>query len=207
MKKLSLFIGTSLVAAAAISMAAIAARSSAAVGSAAPAFDTTDSNGKAVKLSAYKGKYVVLEWANFDCPYVKKHYNSHNMQSLQKTYTEKGVAWLTVFSSPEGAQGYYTPDKLNAMAKEKGMSSTLIPDPKGALGQLYGATNTPNMFVIDPEGKLIYAGAIDDNRSSDPGVIKTSHNYVAAALDEAMAGKPVTTPKSRPYGCGIHYSD
>ena len=207
MTKLSVFFGTTLVAAAAISMAAVARHNSVSVGSPAPSFDATDSNGNAVKLSDYKGKYVVLEWANFDCPYVKKHYNSHNMQNLQKTYTDKGVVWLTVFSSPEGMQGYYPAGTLNSMAKSKGMSSTLIPDPKGALGTIYNATNTPDMFVIDPKGDLIYAGAIDSNRSPDPAAIKTSTNYVAAALDEAMAGKPVTTKSSRPYGCGIHYGD
>lgn len=207
MTKLSLFFGTTLVAAAAISVAAVARHGSATVGSPAPSFDATDTNGNSVKLSDYKGKYVVLEWSNFDCPYVKKHYNSHNMQDLQKKYTDKGVVWLTIFSSPDGMQGYYPASKLNEMAKAKGMSSTLVPDPKGALGTIYHATNTPDMFVIDPKGDLIYAGAIDNNRSSDPSTIKTSKNYVAAALDESMAGKPVTTPTSRPYGCGIHYGD
>src|ERR1035438_7084624 len=116
MTKFSLFFGTTLVAAAAISMAAGARHSLVTVGSAAPSFEATDSNGKRVKLGDYKGKYVVLEWSNFDCPYVKKHYNGHNMQDLQKTYTEKGVVWLTVFSSPEGMMGYYPPAKLNEMA-------------------------------------------------------------------------------------------
>ena len=117
------------------------------------------------------------------------------------------MVWLTVFSSADGNNGYYSPGTLNKMAKAKGMSSTLVPDPKGTLGHLYGATNTPDMFVIDPKGDVIYSGAIDSNRSADPESIKTSTNYVAAALDEAMAGKPVTTKSSRPYGCGIHYNN
>jgi peroxiredoxin len=207
MTKLSVLFGATLVAVAAISMAAAARHNSVTVGSSAPSFDATDTNGNSVKLSDYKGKYVVLEWSNFDCPYVQKHYNSHNMQNLQKTFTDKGVVWLTVFSSPDGMPGYYPPAKLNELAKAKGMASTLVPDPKGALGQLYNATNTPDMFVIDPKGDLIYAGAIDNNRSPDSATIKTSTNYVAAALDEAMAGKPVTTKSSRPYGCGIHYGN
>lgn len=207
MTKLSVFFGTTLAAAAAISMAVVARHNSVTVGSPAPAFDATDSNGNSIRLSDYKGKFVVLEWSNFNCPYVQKHYDSKNMQSLQKKYTDKGVVWLTVFSTADGSDGYYPSNKLNQMAKAKGMASTLVTDSKGTLGRLYGATNTPDMFVIDPKGDLIYSGAIDNNRSPDPEAIKTSKNYVAAALDEAMAGKPVTTKSSRPYGCGIHYGN
>ncbi|MHB8635496.1 MAG: redoxin domain-containing protein [Fimbriimonadaceae bacterium] len=207
MKKLSLFFGATVLATAALTLAARAHHSSAAVGLPAPSFDAKDTHGNTVRLSDYKGKFVVLEWANFDCPYVQKHYNSHNMQSLQKKYTSKGVVWLTVFSSPSGMPGYFPPEKLNAMAKAKGMYSKLVADANGTLGRLYGATNTPDMYVIDPKGKLIYSGAIDNNRTPDPAAIKTSKNYVAAALDEGMAGKPVVTKASRPYGCGIHYGN
>jgi len=177
------------------------------VGASAPTFDTLDSKGKAVRLEDYKGKYVVLEWSNFGCPYVKKHYNSGNMQALQRKYTQKGVVWLTIFSSAEGQQGYYPPAELTKLGVEKKMSSKLIPDPDGILGKLYGAKNTPTMFVVDPNGHIAYMGGIDDKATPDPEDIASAKNYVATALDEALAGKPVTTTKSRPYGCGIHYKN
>jgi len=177
------------------------------VGAAAPSFDAVDSKGKSIKLEDYKGKYVVLEWSNFGCPYVKKHYNSGNMQSLQKKYTQKGVVWLTIFSSAEGGQGYYPNAELNKIAAAKKMSSTLVPDPEGTLGKLYGAKNTPTMFVINPSGHIVYMGGIDDKATPDVEDIATSKNYVAAALDEALAGKAITTSVSRPYGCGIHYKN
>jgi len=178
-----------------------------AVGASAPTFDTVDSTGKSVKLEDYKGKYVVLEWSNFGCPYVQKHYNSGNMQALQKKYTAKGVVWLTVFSSGEGQQGYYKPAELTKLGEEKKMSSKIIPDADGALGKLYGAKNTPTMFIIDPEGHIAYMGGIDNKATPDPEDIASAKNYVAAALDEALAGKPITTTVSRPYGCGIHYKN
>jgi peroxiredoxin len=177
------------------------------VGAPAPSFSTMDSTGKAVKLEDYRGKYVVLEWSNFGCPYVKKHYGSGHMQSLQKKYTAKGVAWLTVFSSAPGTQGYFQPAELTKLAKEKGMASTVVPDPEGALGRLYGAKNTPTLFIIDPTGKTVYMGGIDDKATPDPEDLATAHNYVAAALDEALAGKTITTSVTRPYGCGIHYAN
>ena len=184
---------------------AFGATSKVAVGASAPAFETVDSTGKSVRLEDYKGKYVVLEWSNFGCPYVQKHYNSGNMQSLQKKYTAKGVVWLTIFSSGEGQQGYYQPAELTKLGAQKKMSSKLIPDPDGTLGKLYGAKNTPTMFVVNPEGNVIYMGGIDNKPTPDPEDITSAKNYVAAALDEALAGKPVTTPVSRPYGCGVHY--
>ena len=177
------------------------------VGASAPIFNAVDSKGKGVRLEDYKGKYVVLEWSNFGCPYVRKHYNSGNMQSLQKKYTEKGVVWLTIFSSSEGQQGYYPPAELTKLGAEKKMSSKLVPDPDGALGKLYGAKSTPTMFVINPEGHIIYMGGIDDQPTSDPDSLAGAKNYVAAALDESLAGKPVTTPTSRPYGCHISYKN
>ncbi len=177
------------------------------VGATAPSFDTRDSNGKSVRLEDYRGKYVVLEWSNFGCPYVQAHYNSGHMQALQKKYTEKGVVWLTIFSSAEGQQGYYQPAELTKLGAEKKMSSKLIPDADGTLGQLYGAKNTPTMFVINPSGHIIYMGGIDNHPTTDAGEVAGSTNYVATALDEALAGKSVTTPKARPYGCGIHYKN
>jgi hypothetical protein len=183
-----------------------AAMASAKVGEAAPAFKADGAAGKAVNLSDYKGKYVVLEWTNEGCPFVQKHYKSGNMQKLQTAYTGKDVAWLTVFSSRPGAQGHV--DAAGAQkfkTDEKAASTALVLDGSGAVGHLYDAKTTPNMYVIDPQGKLIYAGAIDDTPSADPADIPNSKNFVQLALDESMAGKPVTTPVSKPYGCSIKY--
>jgi peroxiredoxin len=177
------------------------------VGKAAPDFALSDSNGKKHSLSDLKGKFVVLEWFNPGCPFVKKHYSSNNMQELQKKYTEKGVVWLTISSSAEGKQGHLTPELANQEIKEKKANMTaLLLDHDGKVGQAYGAKTTPHMFVIDPKGTLIYGGAIDDNDSADPEVIKTSKNYVAAALDEAMSGKPVQVASTDSYGCSIKYA-
>lgn len=175
-------------------------------GDTAPDFKVTDSDGKLQSLSAYQGKYVVLEWFNEGCPFVKKHYESNNMQALQKEATGKGVVWLTVISSAEGKQGYSTPAEANATRKRWNVAATAtLIDSKSEVGKLYEAKTTPHMFVINPEGKVVYMGAIDDKSSSDPADIKTSKNYVKAALDEAMAGKPVTTAATTPYGCSVKY--
>lgn len=175
-------------------------------GDAAPDFTVKDSDGKSQTLSSYKGKYVVLEWFNEGCPFVKKHYESNNMQALQKDAVGKGVVWLTVISSAEGKQGYSTPAEANATRKRWNVASTAtLIDGKSEAGKLYEAKTTPHMFVINPEGKVVYMGAIDDKSSSDPADIKTSKNYVKAALDEAMAGKSVTTAATTPYGCSVKY--
>jgi peroxiredoxin len=176
------------------------------VGEAAPDFSTQTGAGKQVKLSDYKGKYVVLEWTNEGCPFVKKHYSGGNMQSLQKEFTAKDVAWLTVFSSRAGAQGHV--DAAGAQkfeADHKTASTALLLDESGSVGRLYDAKTTPNMYVIDPAGKLIYAGAIDDTPSADAADIPKSKNYVQLALNEALSGKPVSTPVTKPYGCSIKY--
>jgi peroxiredoxin len=176
------------------------------VGAPAPDFHGTDSNGKTQSLDQYKGKYVVLEWHNHDCPYTIKHYKSGNMQSLQKEWTAKGVVWFTVISSAPGEQGYVDAAQENAYMKKMGAQPTAaILDPKGEIGHLYGAKTTPNMFIIDPTGKLIYAGAIDDHPTPEISDIQSSKNYVSAALSEAMDGKPVQTPVTRPYGCSVKY--
>jgi peroxiredoxin len=178
------------------------------VGDAAPDFSGTDSNGKTQRLSAYKGKYVVLEWSNRDCPYTRKHYQSGNMQSLQKEWTAKGVIWLTILSSAPGQQGYVTASEENAqLAKVQAAPTAAILDPTGAIGHEYDAKTTPNMFVIDPSGKLIYAGAIDDHATPDVGDIKVSKNYVSEALSQAMAGGTVATSYTRPYGCSVKYGE
>lgn len=172
----------------------------------APDFKLTDMNGKEHKLSEFKGKWVVMEWFNKDCPFVKKHYGSNNMQTLQKNYTDKGVVWLTIYSSAKGNQGYQeAADAIKTQQELKGNSSFLLADNSGVVGKLYGAQTTPHMFVISPEAKVVYTGAIDDNNSPDPKVIATSKNYVAQALDSAMANKPVATAHAKPYGCGVKY--
>jgi hypothetical protein len=178
------------------------------VGEPAPNFTGVDSNGKQQSLSAYKGKFVVLEWHNQGCPYTRKHYESGNMQRLQKEWTGKGVIWLTVISSAPGTQGFVTPTQENEYLQKMNAAPTaVIMDPGGSLGHLYGAKTTPHMFIIDPSGTLIYNGAIDDHPTSDPSDIASSRNYVSTALQEAMSGKPVTDAATRPYGCSVKYKD
>lgn len=175
-------------------------------GKPAPAFEVKDAHGTTQKLSDYSGKWLVLEWFNKDCPFVKKHYGSGNMQKLQKTYTDKGVVWLSIVSSAKGKQGYVEPNEaLKMMAANKSAATTLLLDVDGTMGKAYGAKTTPHMFVIDPKGMVVYAGAIDDNDSSDPAVIASSKNYVQLALDSAMAGKKVDVVSTRSYGCGVKY--
>ena len=173
-----------------------------------PALDFTlkDTAGKEVKLSDYKGKFVVLEWVNFGCPFVKKHYDSHNMQKLQKEFTDKGVVWLSICSSAPGKQGNMCPADAAAAAKALGFSATeYLIDEDGKVGNLYGARTTPEMFVVDPKGDVVYMGAIDDRPSPDPASLEGATNYVKTALTEAMAGKPVTTPVTKSYGCSVKY--
>lgn len=176
------------------------------IGQPAPDFSVADTQGKTHRLADYKGKFVVLEWTNFGCPFVRKHYDSGNMQSLQKTYTGKGVVWLTVSSSAPGHQGHLSPEQWAKAEQEKGAAPTaVLTDADGKVGHAYDAKTTPHMFVIDPAGKLIYDGGIDDQPTPDPSSLAGANNYVKAALDEAMTGKPVTTPMSRPYGCSVKY--
>jgi len=183
----------------------LAARA-ATVGQAAPTFNGKDSQGKTVSLSEYRGKYVVLEWTNRDCPFTKKQYDSGNMQALQKEWTGKGVVWLTVLSSAKNEDGYLDAAGENAQIERVHADPTAaILDPNGEIGKLYGAKTTPHMFIIDPNGKLIYAGAIDDKATTDVGDVKGAKNYVSAALTEAMAGQPVQVASTRPYGCSVKY--
>lgn len=182
------------------------AKARAAIGQPAPAFSATDSNGKTHSLADYKGKFVVMEWTNNDCPFVKKHYSSNNMQTLQKTYGEKGVVWLSVISSAPGKQGHVDGKGANELTQSRGASpAAVLLDSDGSVGKAFGARTTPHMFIINPEGALIYAGAIDSNDSADPADISSAQNYVVAALGDAMANKPVTTPVTRPYGCSVKY--
>lgn len=178
----------------------------AAVGEKAPDFSAKDSRGKTVKLEDLSGKYVVLEWHNQGCPYVRKHYETGNMQKLQKEWTGKGVEWFTVISSAPGKQGNVTPTEENEyLAKTHAAPTAVLMDEKGELAKLYGAKTTPHMFVIDPKGVLIYNGAIDDRSTTDKEDVKGAKNYISAALTESMAGKPVKTSSTRPYGCSVKY--
>ena len=183
-----------------------AAHAAAIVGKKAPGIELKDSNGKVVKLDQFKGKFVVLEWVNFQCPFVGKQYGSGNMQKLQKAYTEKGVVWLSICSSAQGKQGHVTGDEANTLIAEKEAApSRFLLDPKGTVGKLYGAKTTPHMFVIDPKGTVLYNGAIDDKPSTDKADVPTAKNYIVAALDAAMSGKPVETAVTQPYGCSVKY--
>jgi len=189
-------------------MVAVAPVQAARVGAPAPKFTATDSNGVQHALAEYAGKYAVLEWHNNGCPFVQKHYNSGNMQKLQKEWTARGVVWLTVISSAPGNQGYVTGNEANAYLKKMNAAPTAVfLDPSGQLGHLYDAKTSPHMFIIDPTGTLIYNGAIDDQSTPEPASVAGATNHVARALAEAMAGKPVSVPTSRPYGCSIKYSN
>ena len=177
------------------------------VGETAPDFTATDSNGKVHHLADYSGKYVVLEWTNRGCPYTQKHYNSGNMQRLQREWTQKGVVWLTVISSAPGTQGYVTAGDENEYVKQMKASPTaVLLDPKGDLGHLYDAKTTPQMFVISPQGILLYDGAIDDRPTTDTADIQGAKNYLSQALEETMAGRQVSVPTTRPYGCSVKYA-
>lgn len=177
------------------------------IGAMAPRFTATDSNGKQVSLDALKGKTVVLEWTNHDCPFVRKHYGAQNMQSLQKKWTAQGVVWLSIASSPPGEQGHVTPAEANKLTQSRGAApSAVLLDPKGEIARAYGAQVTPHMYVISGESKLVYMGGIDDKPSTRADDIKTSRNYVDEALTLIAAGKPVAVSTSRPYGCTVKYS-
>jgi hypothetical protein len=176
-------------------------------GSAAPDFTAQDTNGRTHTLSQYKGKYVVLEWHNRECPFTRKHYESGNMQRIQREWTARGVIWFTVISSAPGQQGYMTGDEENAYVQQmKAAPTAVLLDPSGQLGHLYDARTTPHMFVISPAGALIYDGGIDDKATTDVADLSTARNYVSQALAESMAGRPVSTPVSRPYGCSVKYA-
>ncbi len=172
----------------------------------APDFTLSDTNGKPVKLSDYRGKYVVLEWTNPECPFVRKHYNSGNMQGLQKEWVARNVVWLAVDSTRQSSYEYKTPRQLGEwMSAEDAAPTAALVDGTSATGRAYGAKTTPHMFVVDPSGNLIYSGAIDDRRTANPADAKAANNYVHAALTEALAGKPVSVASTTPYGCSVKY--
>ena len=175
-------------------------------GTAAPDFSVADSNGKTVKLSDYKGKFVVLEWTNPECPFVRAQYGADAMQALQKDASGKDVVWLTVNSTNKSSSEYKTGPQMNAWMKENTAAQrAILIDATSDAGRAYDAKTTPHMFVIDPAGKIVYAGAIDDKRSARESDRKTANNYVRAALNEATAGKPVTVASTTPYGCSVKY--
>jgi peroxiredoxin len=175
-------------------------------GEIAPPLQLRDTQGKNVNLSDFRGKTVVIEWFNPNCPFVQKHYSSSNMQGLQSKYARQGVAWLVVNSTNPSHQDYLEPVQLSErFAQLKGHATALLMDADGKAGLAWGAKTTPHMFIVDPQGKLAYAGGIDDKRSSNPGDIKGAKNYVALALDQLKAGKPVTENNTRPYGCSVKY--
>lgn len=195
-------------AAAATLFAANSASAAVSVGQQAPAFSVTDTNGKTVSLADFKGKHVVLEWVNPGCPFVQKHYNSANMPGTQKETTGQGVVWLAVNSTNTGASDYMVPAKLAGWMKDKGGAPTAtLMDADGKVGRAYGARTTPHMYVIDPNGKLVYAGAIDSKATANPADIKTATNYVKQAVGESLAGKPVSIATTQAYGCSVKYSD
>ena len=194
----------------AMSMASLVSlvQAAAAPGQAAPEFSLVDINGKMQKLSDYRGKYVVLEWFNSECPFVQKHYESGNMQSLQARYTQKGVVWLGVNSTSPRHSNYRDPVRSQAILKDwKSAPTAFVLDPDGKVGKQYGARTTPHMYVIDPKGMLVYVGGIDDKPSTNQRDIPTAKNLVAAALDESLGGKPVGTPSAMPYGCSVKYDN
>ena len=198
MKKLSLFLCSLAL--------AFSAHAKVEVDQPAPAFSLTATDGKTVSLADHKGKYVVLEWTNHLCPYVQKHYESGNMQGLQKKYTDKDIVWLSVISSAPGKQGHVSAAEADKLTQGRNAApSAVLLDPEGSVGQLYGARTTPHMYIIDPEGKLRYAGAIDSIKSANPADIAKATNYVDQGLGELLAGKDVSVKASRPYGCSVKY--
>ncbi|MGH8616468.1 MAG: thioredoxin family protein [Burkholderiales bacterium] len=177
------------------------------IGQPAPDFTVPDAAGTPVKLSEFRGKTVVLEWTNPGCPFVAKHYDSGNMQGLQKTWGGKDVVWLSISSTNPRSSDYQKPDQLAALWKKQGAAPrALLMDDDGKVGRLYSARTTPHMYVIDPKGTLVYAGGIDDKRTTNVADVKTAKNYVTAALTEVTAGKPVSTATATPYGCSVKYN-
>lgn len=186
--------------------ASLSLQATVSTGSAAPDFTLTATDGATHSLSDFKGKYVVLEWTNHHCPFVVKHYDSGNMQSLQDEFTEDGVVWLQIVSSAEGKQGYVTPEEGQSLRESKEMNSTaMLMDASGKVGRMYDARTTPHMYLIDPEGKLIYQGAIDSIKSTRISDIEKATNYLEAAYKSAKAEASISDPTTVAYGCGIKY--
>ncbi len=194
------------VAALALALVGSPAQATPTVGQPAPDFTATDSNGVSQRLSAQRGSIVVLEWTNHDCPFVRKHYDTNNMQALQKEAKTQNVVWWSVISSAPGNQGYVSPAEANALtARRNAEPAAVLLDTEGKVGRLYGARTTPHLYIIDPQGKLVYMGGIDDNPSANPADVKTATNYVRVALAALKNGQPVNPASTRPYGCSVKY--
>lgn len=207
MNRRHLLMGAAALAGAGIVLPRRAPAATATVGAAAPAFRLASSNGPSISLADHRGKIVVLEWTNHDCPYVRKHYETQNMQTLQKEATGQGIVWLTVISSAPGTQGHVSAGQANELTTTRNAApSAVLFDPSGAVGKAYGATNTPHMYVVGRDGTLLYAGAIDDKPTSRRGDVQGAQNYVRAALASVAAGQPVKVPITRAYGCTIKYA-
>jgi peroxiredoxin len=183
------------------------AMAAAMLGEPAPGFQAMDADGRTRSLSEFAGKTVVLEWTSSDCPYCGKHYGSGNMQALQKKAVRDGVVWLTISSSAPGREGYFTPQTARAWrTKVRSHASAILLDGDGKIGRAYGARATPHMFIIDGAGRIVYMGGIDDRPYTDPASLKGAKNYVANALADMKAGRPVAEPISAPYGCSVRYA-
>jgi peroxiredoxin len=202
--------GTGLAALAALTgrdLLVVPAQAAVKTGAPAPTFTATATTGKSVSLADLRGKVVVLEWTNHDCPYVRKHYDTDNMQALQREATGQGITWLSIISSAPGTQGHVTPAQADELtATRRARPTSVLLDPTGVVGKMYGATNTPHMYVIDKAGTLVYAGAIDDRPTSRKSDVPGARNYVRAALQAVAAGQPVATPVTRAYGCTVKYA-
>ncbi|CAD5370165.1 PPO candidate 1 [Rubrivivax sp. A210] len=184
------------------------ARAAAAVGQPAPAFSAVDTTGKTVQLSDFKGRHVVLEWVNPECPFVDKHYGAANMQATQKDATSQGVVWLAINSTTPEHGDYKKPAEMAQWMKaQKAAASATLMDSDGRIGRAYGARTTPHMYIVDPQGKLVYAGGIDNRPTADPADIPGATNHVKLALAEALAGKTISQAATRPYGCSVKYSN
>ncbi len=206
-KTLALFALAAIIAIPVLSTSMTPAQAAPEVGQAAPGFTATDIDGNEFNLADHKGKIVVLEWTNHQCPFVMKHYNSGNMQKVQKAVKDQGVEWVTIVSSAEGRQGNTTPEEAAQIVEDAGaIITTKILDASGKIGKLYDAKTTPHMFIIDTNGVLAYVGAIDSNSSPNPATIEGAENYVLAAVDDLVSGNEVRTPRSQPYGCSVKYA-
>ncbi|MDR6874286.1 peroxiredoxin [Bosea sp. BE125] len=190
-----------------LSAGSVLAQGAAKVGQPAPAFQAVDADGKTRNLSEFAGKTVILEWTNADCPYVRKHYNSATMQTLQKDMAKEGIVWLSVVSSPMGEQGYVDGTAAKELtAKRDAAPAAVLLDPNSKVARAYGATTTPHMYIVDPKGTLAYMGAIDDKPSSNPASLNGAKSYVRQAVAELKAGKPVSEAATKSYGCAVKYA-
>ncbi|WNJ89903.1 thioredoxin family protein [Bosea sp. 685] len=190
-----------------LSAGSVLAQGTAKIGQPAPAFQAVDADGKTRNLSEFAGKTVILEWTNADCPYVRKHYNSATMQTLQKDMAREGIVWLSVVSSPVGEQGYVDGTAAKDLTtKRDAAPAAVLLDPNSKVARAYGATTTPHMYIVDPKGTLAYMGAIDDKPSSSPASLTGAKSYVRQAVAELKAGKPVSEAATKSYGCAVKYA-